>query len=53
MAILGGLCTGQDLTNEVDDGIGTSTKFANDLELVGKVKVGTVGCSGKAYVMTL
>ena len=42
MAILGGLCAGQDLTNEVDNGIRARAEFANDLEFFGKAKIRTV-----------
>ena len=41
MAILRRLCAGQDLTNEVDNGIRARAEFANDLEFFGKAKVGT------------
>lgn len=40
MAILGGQCAGQDLTNQINHGVGTCAEFADDLELFGKAKVG-------------
>lgn len=42
MAILGRECTGQDLTNEVDDSVRTGAEFTNDLELAGEVKVDAI-----------
>ena len=40
MAILGGQCAGQDLTNQINHGVGTCAEFSDDLELFGKAKVG-------------
>ena len=56
MAILGRLCAGQDLTDEVYDGIRACAEFADDFELLGKARVGRVmrnGRGGKTYVVTL
>lgn len=38
MAVLGGRCAREDLTNEVDDGIRTSTQLSDDLKLRGETR---------------